>query len=219
MGVFNAFKRDSRGGFEGDVTPPSTRPRSYDTQREVTLEDGLNQLLQTVEGLVALEHRVAELENDLIGSSPVALQDLPSPAELGIDGLVPRLMETSLLLGALSRRMHLRMGVIEGALGIRAKPTAADLEPLPTQSPAKAAAFAAQAAPAALTNAGAADEQDAMGPIDAASDPSQDGHAAGAVLEASADTRNEAATDAAKAVIAALAEMKSTLAARRAKAH
>lgn len=89
---------------------------------EATLEDGLRHLIDTIDGLTALDTRIAELEKDLVGHVAVPLDDFPSPAELGIDGYVPRLQETAMLIGAVARRAHLRVGMIEGAVGLRARP-------------------------------------------------------------------------------------------------
>lgn len=95
---------------------------SVDMVRDSTMEDGLRHMMATLDSLAELDQRISDLEGDLLGSQALNADALPAPSELGLDGFVPRLMEASLLIGAFSRRMHLRMGVIEGALGLRARP-------------------------------------------------------------------------------------------------
>lgn len=114
MGVMNAIKGRGRASRR--------RAESVEVVRDATLEDGLGHVLSTVENLIELDQRIGEIEGDLLGARQIKLDPIPSPDELGIDGLVPRLMESALVIGALTRRMHLRLGTLEGAMGKRAKP-------------------------------------------------------------------------------------------------
>lgn len=123
----SVFKgRGEEQALQGEIT----ETLALDIAQNATLEDGLRRLLDTVDGLVELDARVAAIEADLIGQSPIGLADLPSPQQLGMDGLVPRLMEAGLLIGAVTRRVQLRLGLIEGALGVRARPVEQPDRPL-----------------------------------------------------------------------------------------
>ncbi len=119
MGMMSAITRSSRGRATG--AEKSQRPAD-EAIRDATLDDSVKEILDTINGLMDLEERFEDIERDLIGKSPVALDKIPSPEELGVTGFVPRLMEAALLIGAITRRMHLRVGVVEGALGKRARP-------------------------------------------------------------------------------------------------
>ncbi|MCG8441330.1 MAG: hypothetical protein MI723_05930, partial [Caulobacterales bacterium] len=117
MGVVSAMvglgrQKNERGGRKASADESMIR--------ESTLEDGLRHVLATIDNLKELDSRLSVLEGDLLGDASGDHEELPEPGELGLDGFVPRLMESSLLIGALTRRMHLRMGVLEGALGPRA---------------------------------------------------------------------------------------------------
>lgn len=120
MGVIGAIVGVSRAGQS--ATARNTSKTTMQAVQDVTLHDGLRQMLETIQSLVELDNRLEEVEQDLIGHSPVSLERLPSPEDLGLEGFVPRLMEAALLIGAMGRRMHLRVGVIEGAVGRRARP-------------------------------------------------------------------------------------------------
>lgn len=125
MGVFSAFKRSQDGAGRAETVGAPHHASRYDPNRDSTLEDGLGHIIDTIDSLAELDARLRGLEQDLIGESPISLSDLPGGRDDSREGVVPRLMEAALLIGALSRRMHLRLGVIEGALGVRAKPVGA----------------------------------------------------------------------------------------------
>ncbi len=200
MGVFSAFKRNQDGIAPADAAAAHTSGKSYDPEREATLEDGLRQVIDTIDSLAELDGRLRGLERDLIGESPISLSDLPSGRDLSLDGVVPRLMEAALLIGALSRRMHLRLGVIEGALGVRAKPVGAFEE--------------------ALTDAIEDDAYAAFEPaeVEAFAERLEEPETPAAITDGEA-TRRAASDDAARAVIAALADAEAGLSSLRTRAQ
>ncbi len=201
MGVFSAFKRTNGGTAAAETAVAQAQAKPYDPEREATLEDGLRQVIDTLDSLAELDGRLRGLERDLIGDSPISLTDLPCGHELCIDGVVPRLMEAALLIGALSRRMHLRMGVIEGALGVRAKPVGMLEETVAEDDDADADQYAEFETADVETFPGALEEADTPPAI-------TDGDAA----------RRAASDDAARAVIAALADAEAGLDALRTRA-
>lgn len=154
MGMMNALVRGSRGRSGNDYGKRGGQSAALDSLREATLDEGVKQLLDTINNLLELDARFEDVERDLIGKSPITLERMPSPEELGLNGFVPRLMEAALLIGAITRRMHLRVGVVEGALGKRARPVtdmAAELlrtDPASQSAPAVAHNDAAPAIPA-----------------------------------------------------------------------
>ncbi len=137
---------------------------SADVIREATMEDGLRHVMMTIDSLIELDQRFGELEQELLGESALNVDPLPEPHDLGLDGLVPRLMESALLIGAASRRMHLRMGVIEGAMGRRARPVDARVSaaPVPAKVQAEAPQAAAPKTVAVPTPAATADDADTV---------------------------------------------------------
>lgn len=124
MGVVSAMVGLNRksNGERPRVADDSERVQAI---RDATLEDGIKHLMATMDNLVELDRRLAVVENELVGAGTLNLGDLPQPRDIGLDGFVPRLMEAGLIIGAMTRRMHLRLGVISGALGCGAKPVSA----------------------------------------------------------------------------------------------
>ncbi len=121
MGMMSALVRGPRGRATASNVTKREQP-ALESLREATLDEGVKQIIATINELIDLDERFADIEKDLIGKSPITLERVPSPEELGLTGFVPRLMEAALLIGAVTRRMHLRVGVVEGALGMRARP-------------------------------------------------------------------------------------------------
>ncbi len=101
--------------------------QTLDFQRDSTLDDGMRQVLGTIELLAELDTRLAVIQRDLVGPRGMPDGELPDPRDIGLHGYVPKLMEASLYIGALSRRMHLRAGVIEAAIGRRRRPAFEDM--------------------------------------------------------------------------------------------
>ncbi len=86
---------------------PSARLRAV---REV---EGYRQLAATVDGLLALDARLADLEARFGCGGFEPLAKLPSSDDLNITDGSPRAMEAAMLIGAISRRAQLRLGVLE----------------------------------------------------------------------------------------------------------
>ena len=87
-----------------------------EAMRRALMEDGLSQLLGTIEALRALEERLQLVEDEITAGEALTLPALPRAQDVGICDLEPRLMETALLIGATIRRMNLRLGGVERAL-------------------------------------------------------------------------------------------------------
>lgn len=92
-------------------------------QIDASLENGMLQMIASLDGLADLESRLSELEASLVGESDHGLDDLPSAHDLGIhceaiESQPPRLLDAALLMGAIVRRAQLRVGCVERALGL-----------------------------------------------------------------------------------------------------
>lgn len=114
-----AFKR-ARAGLRtseaSDARPSSSPSRSSEGMRKALVEDGLRQLVDTIDALSALESRLQLVEDDVTAGEALELPDLPTAKDIGITEFEPRLMETALLIGAITRRLNLRLGGMERAL-------------------------------------------------------------------------------------------------------
>ena len=149
MGVVKAvvgLTRGAAGGRNDDF-------EAAQAIRDATLDDGIKHIRGAIDNLAELDRRLQLIEGELVGSGVLKLGDLPARSELGLEGAVPRLMEAALVIGALTRRMHLRLGMISGALGCGARPVvslegeAVRAEPARTQT-ARADAVRTPAKPA-----------------------------------------------------------------------
>ena len=109
-----------------------------ETLKKALMEDGLTQLVATIEALHVLEARIQLVEDEMTAGEALTLPELPTAKDVGVVETEPRFMEAALLIGAITRRMNLRLGAVERALDDQ-EPLV--LKPLPVKSPAHAEAM------------------------------------------------------------------------------
>ena len=126
MGVVSAFLRAIGVDVGVGEAPPSLPAVRTDPR----VEQGMKHMLACIEGLAELDTRLARLHRQVAGARGQPVGELPDPYDLGLDGKSPRVMEAAHYIGALSRRMHVRMSVIEAVANRRARALAALKSPV-----------------------------------------------------------------------------------------
>ncbi|MGD2132899.1 MAG: hypothetical protein PVI23_08905 [Maricaulaceae bacterium] len=148
--VFRRLHAERREGAASREQGAQHKPRS-DALKQALMQDGLAQIVQSIEALHALEQRLQLVEDEMTAGDALSLPELPQAKDVGITETEPRFMEAALLIGAITRRMNLRLGAIERGLDeqlpLAVKPlllesVVPDVMKGPSQGPSNSAAVA-----------------------------------------------------------------------------
>lgn len=98
-------------------TKAEAAPAELEERRDARrFADGMRQLNDAVSLLASLEARLRLVEDEMTAGEALDLDALPGADAVGVAGEEPRLAEAALLIGAMTRRMSLRLGAVERVL-------------------------------------------------------------------------------------------------------